>query len=289
MIEQKEVINDIIHKDYDIVLRKILKFIKKQARGCSVVIGLSGGIDSTLCAYLAYKALGKEKVHGVLSFSRYSDKKDVKDTLSFVPKICGTIINLKKRRIDKIRKAYDNCLQGKNENERITMDAYIRNNLLRRYSRLNGLKLLGTINGTEWRLGYYPKYALIGDFLPIADLFKTQVFELAEYLGVPREILEKKPTLDLSGLGCSPVNEKDKSKIDIELMNSGLSYTNLDIILAGIDNNLHNRGILDEAKKEKMKLHVKQIKIVRKLVLANKHKIKLPPYPKINLGTPEWI
>ena len=213
---------------YNKILKELTEFIKEKAGGRPVAIGLSGGIDSTLCAFLAYRALGKKNIHGILSPSRYTPEEDMEHVMKFAHKICGKIIKIKRGEIDKIREAYEHALPWKDENERIVLDAYIRNTLLRRYSRREGVRLLGTINGTEWKIGYYPKYSLIGDFLPIAGLFKTEVFELAEILNLPREIIEKKPTLGInrrSGYGCDPKDiTQRKSKIDVELIKTGLNY-----------------------------------------------------------------
>lgn len=273
---------ELIKRDYKKVLKIILPFIKKYTGKNYLCLGLSGGIDSTLCAVLASKAIGRKKVIGIISPSRYTPEADINDIKRLAPKLCGRLISVSKEKLEKIREAYDSALPGSGEQERIIMDAYIRNSLLRRFSRLNKVRLLGTINGTEWRLGYYPKYVLIGDMLPIADLYKTQIFELAEYLNVPKEIIEKKPTL---GLGCSPnAKEEKKSPIDEHLIRSGLRYPELDLIISGIENKLDIKEILKMAEKENKSINSDQIKTVKMIMNIYRHKRKLPPYPKINPG-----
>ncbi|PIU75800.1 NAD(+) synthase, partial [Candidatus Pacearchaeota archaeon CG06_land_8_20_14_3_00_35_12] len=146
--------------DYDKIIKILLEFIKKFSQGKEVVIGLSGGVDSALCGMLACNALGKKKVHILVMPSRYTPEADVKDALNLAKKIAHKIIFVPKIKLEKIRKSYDKVMLTTGENENIVMDAYIRNDLLRRYSRTYGYRLLGTINGSEWRLGYYPKYSL---------------------------------------------------------------------------------------------------------------------------------
>ena len=99
---------------YKNILKELTNFIREKTGGKSIAIGLSGGIDSTLCVFLAYKALGKNKIHGILSPSRYTPNEDMNDVIKFARKTCGKIVNIKKGEIDKIRKAYERALPWEN-------------------------------------------------------------------------------------------------------------------------------------------------------------------------------
>ena len=266
-----------LRKDYKNIYSTIIQFLKKQLNGKDVVIGVSGGVDSSLCAVLACKALGRKHLHLLVTPSKYTPKEDFENAFKLAKKLSPKkFVYIKEKQIEKIRKAYDTILLSSGESEDIIMDAYIRNNILRRYSRLNNCRVIGTINGTEWRIGYFPKYTLVGDVLPIADLYKTQVFGLAEYVGIDKKIIDKKPTL---GLGCVSQFEEELSYIDEKLIKSKVTYEKLDIVLASIDKGLNIKEII---RRTKDFLTPYQVKLIYNLVKEFEHKRKLPPYPKIN-------
>lgn len=265
-------------QDYKKIAATLIEFIKEQAAGKDLLIGISGGIDSTLCAFLALKAVGQKRLHLVIAPSKYTAEADFQDAIKFAQSLSPKkLLVVEHEKLDVIRVTYDAMIPSTGESENIIMDAYVRNTLLRRYSRLYDCRVVGTINGTEWHVGYYPKYTLIGDMLPIADLFKTQIFELAAYLRLPKSIIEKRPTLSL---GCAPTAKEEKpSYIDRQLIASRLNYKQLDLILVGID---EGRSIKQIAKAGKGIFTLKQVKIVYDLVKKFRHKKELPLYPKIN-------
>ncbi|MCX7877925.1 MAG: NAD+ synthase [Ignavibacteria bacterium] len=162
-----------------------------------VVIGLSGGIDSTVSAYLAARALGHRNVIGILLPYKSSSPDSIKHALLVTEKlkIKSVIIN--------ITKAVDSLIETdpeieKNKVRKGNIIARMRMVSLYDQSAKHKALVLGTGNKTEILLGYTTLY---GDSAyainPIGDLYKTQVWKLAEYLGCPEEIINKKPSADL--------------------------------------------------------------------------------------------
>ncbi|MEP7235844.1 MAG: NAD+ synthase [Ignavibacteriota bacterium] len=161
----------------------------------NAVIGLSGGIDSALSAYLAVRALGKEHVHCVMMPYKTSSPDSLNDA-NMVVAALG--ISSEVVEITPMADAYfamnaemDNLQKG---------NVMARQRMIILYDRSHSRRALviGTSNKTESLLGYT---TLFGDnasaLNPIGDLYKTQVRQLSQELGIPRSILEKAPSADL--------------------------------------------------------------------------------------------
>lgn len=160
-----------------------------------VVLGLSGGIDSALSAYLAVRALGRSGVVGVLMPYRTSTKASVHDAESVVG-----ALGIVAERFD-ISEMVD-VFAGKSGaiGARRLGNAMARVRMLVLYDRSveHDALVLGTSNKTELLLGYGTIYGDLASALnPLGDLYKTQVRELSRALGVPKAILEKPPSADL--------------------------------------------------------------------------------------------
>ena len=108
----------------------------------------------------------------------------------------------------------------------------IRAMILFYYSELNNYLLAGCANKSEWLTGFFVKYGdSIADIMPIIDLYKTQVFKMAEYLGVPDYILNKAPSPDLiPGLNDEDALGITYKKLDVVLENLGQGYSKEKII-----------------------------------------------------------
>ncbi len=160
-----------------------------------LVLGLSGGIDSALSAFLAADAMGPNNVTGLIMPYRLSSPQSEEDARA-VAKASGVqlrVVDISPQ-VDSYFGRFpdaDNLRRGnKMARERMTI-------LYDHSAMLNAL-VVGTSNKTELLLGYG---TLFGDMAsavnPIGDLFKTQVRQLSRYVGVPAQVVEKAPSADL--------------------------------------------------------------------------------------------
>ena len=172
---------------------------KIQARGG--IVALSGGIDSSLVAVLAHRALGGNLLCLIMPEEGVSPEEDTEHALKIVNKF-----NIKYKIIP-INKAVEwfskNFPKGEfNGQARMMAIANtkprIRMILNYLYANAMGGIVIGTSNKTELLLGYGTKFGdMAADIYPIGDLYKTQVWQLAEHVGIPTEIIRKKPSAGL--------------------------------------------------------------------------------------------
>lgn len=152
------------------------------------VIGLSGGLDSSVVCFLLAKALGKENVFA-FSIPYYDEDPDVQKVVD--------LTGVHFRRVP-IKEDVDRLCEKMGVEDRVdkgNVMARMRMVVLYYFARKNNALVAGTGNKTEWLLGFFTKHGDIAcDFLPIGALYKTQVRELARELGVPEEIIKKDPT-----------------------------------------------------------------------------------------------
>lgn len=195
---------------------RITEFIRKHAPAGGVIIGLSGGIDSTLVLALCVKALGKDRTFGILMPESAGD---IPDTIKRYVESLG--IKYEIIPIGPIFSAYASH-GGVSDNKKVAgnLKARIRKNLLYSRSNADGLVVMGTGNRSELLTGYFTKYGDGGvDFLPIGDLYKSQVRQLARHMGVPDPIITQPPS---AGLWEGQTDEDEM----------GITYAKLDLILS---------------------------------------------------------
>lgn len=222
-------------------------FEKTAAPDTKAVIGISGGKDSSVAAAICVKALGKDRVIGVLmpqgeqSDIEYSRRLveflDIRSYTINVGETVKTFMNELKIHIEPSNQAIVNT------------PARIRMTTLYAVAASVGGRVVNTCNYSEDWVGYSTKYGdAAGDFSPLSDLTVTEVLAIGDALGLPHDIVHKVPTDGLCG------------KTDEE--NLGFTYALLDNYIRGIDD-------LSEYPDIKAKID--------RLHAANLHKLMLMP------------
>ncbi len=242
--------------DWADVAKKIMAFIKAHVPK-NAVLGMSGGIDSSLAATLAVKALGKEKIHGILMPTKSNTTTDEQYALKVI-KLLG--MSHEKINIQPIVEAFEAQDPHARDFALNNLKPRIRMSILYTYANKNNARVLGTSNRSEWMVGYFTKYGDGGaDLEPMTGLYKQQVFGLARYLGVPKEIVERPPS---AGLWAGQTTEGEL----------GITYLKLDQILYGTD-----LGCSDEDLKRACGVTEQEFDLIQKKVANNTHKRILPP------------
>ncbi|PHI11709.1 NAD+ synthase [Fusobacterium polymorphum] len=180
------------------VHNELVEFLResfKKAGFSKAVLGLSGGIDSALVAYLLRDALGKENVLAIMMPYKSSNPNSLNHAKLVVEDLG---INSKTIEITDMIDAY-----FKNEKEATSLRmgnkmARERMSILFDYSSKENALVVGTSNKTEIYLGYSTQFGDSACALnPIGDLYKTNIWDLSRYLKIPNELIEKKPSADL--------------------------------------------------------------------------------------------
>lgn len=169
------------------------------------ILGLSGGIDSAICLCLAVEALGKKNVRAVLMPSRYSSDHSVTDAVS----LCNNLdVQYDIISIEKPFNAFEDCLsevfrERKTDVTEENIQARTRAVLLMAISNKFGNILLNTSNKSEAAVGYGTLYGdMAGGLSVIGDIYKTDVYRLADYINrsseiIPENIIRKLPSAEL--------------------------------------------------------------------------------------------
>jgi len=248
----------------------LMRFIRdkvEESAASGTVLGLSGGLDSAVVLKLCVDSLGKDAVHALLMPETLDDPHfpdaegyakdmgvyyEVMEIGGASEKISGIFALLSKTAAGNIK-------------------ARLRMILLYTYAHKNNMIVMGTSNKSELLTGYFTKFGDGGaDFMPIGDIYKTEVMELARHIGVPEKFISKPPSAALYP------GQKDEEEL-------GISYEKLDCILRCIERDLSDHLISENCGIEP-EMSIK----VRDMVEKSIHKRKMPVIPKIGLRTVGW-
>lgn len=243
----------------------IVEFIKSkvsEANSDGIAIGLSGGIDSTLVAYLACEAVGPDRVFGIVMPSSTTPTEDKIHGIQ-IAQYLG--IDYKEIAIDSILNEFLSVTQLDNDNLAIgNLKARIRMSTLYYYANFKNYLVIGTGNKSEILIGYFTKHGDGAcDMEPIGDLYKSEVFKLSESLNISEEILNKPPRAGLWE------NQTDEDEI-------GMSYALLDEILyLYTEKDMKNTEIA-----QKLDISIDDVDMIIAKVIRSEHKSKVPESPE---------
>ena len=190
----------------------IKKWFDENGPNCNAVIGISGGKDSTIIAELCARALGPDRVLGVLMPNGV--QKDINDSIE-VCKIIGIryiIVNIAPA-VEALKKEIGFELSSQSETN---LPARVRMTTLYAISQSNNGRVVGTCNASENYVGYFTRYGDgASDVEPIGNLTVSEVIEIGDFLGLPYHLVHKTPD---DGL---PNSNTDEEKF-------GFTYSELD-------------------------------------------------------------
>ena len=258
-------------KEISIIIKDFIKTYVENSGCKSIVLGLSGGIDSAVTALLCSSAIGRENTKCVFLPDGTTPYLDINHQELFVKKfdllcekkdISSIVITMERK-----------CIVKPNEYALANIKARTRMILLFEYANMIKSLVCGASNKSEILVGYFTKYGDSGvDIMPIGDLYKTQVWKLAEYLKIPGELISKPPT---AGLIRGQTDEKELK----------LGYKDLDKILTGLEQKMDIDEIVNIAGVKKS-----EVERVKKMRIRSQHKRRMPLIPKIGIRTPglDW-
>ena len=240
---------------------ELIAFIRStlEKTGCKgVVIGLSGGLDSAVVTKLCVDALGPDKVLNIFMPSGVTISDDYIQTKD-LSKLWGT-----EYRIMDIQPAVDSLqsvLLSKEEAplDRGNISARCRMIVLYNQARKRNFLVMGTSNQSELMMGYFTKFGDGAcDVTPLANMYKTQVRELAKLIGVPGEFIIKPPS---AGFWAGQTDEEEMQ----------ITYDELDKILYGFEQEAGDKEISAFSG-----VSLEKVQDIRTRVAAAAHK-RLPP------------
>jgi len=188
----QDIINEILKQDYDAIIETVENFLSKQieknnAEG--VILGLSGGIDSAVLAYICKRKLKEKTLAIIMPDTQITPSTETEDAMKI---ISFTGLEYKLIDIKPIVNEYSNYLEP-NDWAKGNLRARVRANILYYYANAKNYLVLGSSDKSEYLIGYFTKYGDgASDLAPIISLYKLQIREIAKVLGVPQNVIEKK-------------------------------------------------------------------------------------------------
>lgn len=189
------------------IIDDIVVWLQQQVKSAGVnglLVGVSGGLDSAVVAHLIKRAFPEDSLGVILPLKSNSEGMEHAQRVLESGNIQGMTIDLTKTH-EAMFEQIQNVLKQQNalkqQNVRLAdanLRARLRMSTLYTIATNHNYLVVGTDNASEWYTGYFTKYGDGGvDILPIVDFTKQEVREMATVLGVPSEIIHKKPSADL--------------------------------------------------------------------------------------------
>ncbi|NMW21581.1 MAG: NAD+ synthase [Chlorobiaceae bacterium] len=258
-----------LHLDYSLVEDILKAFLLNEIRKfgfSSVVLGMSGGIDSAVVCELAVRALGADNVLALMMPYSSSSPESLEHAELMIRKLG---IRAEELSITPVVDAFFSSIPADQLLRRGNIMARTRMIFLYDISARDGRLVAGTSNKTELLLGYGTMFGDMASAVnPIGDLYKTQIRGLARHLGIPEPLIVKAPSADLW--------EGQSDEDDL-----GFSYEAVDLLLyMMLEQRKDKHAILAEGVPELF------YDRVRKMVVRNQYKRMMPVIAKISARTP---
>ena len=254
----QDIINEIKNQDYSQITETIEDFLSSQIEknnSDGLILGLSGGIDSAVLAYICKRKLQDKTLALIMPDTSITPNSETEDALKMI-----SLTGIKYKLIDikPIVNEYSMYLEP-NEKAKGNLRARVRTNILYYYANAKNYLVLGSSDKSEYMIGYFTKFGDgASDITPIVSLYKLQVREIAKYLGVPENVIAKK---------SSPHLWKDH-EAENEL---GVQYEEIDSILYCL---LDKNKSIEETETE-TQIDRKIIEKIHQLHINSEHK-RLP-------------
>ena len=247
-------------------LQRFLRAHVKEARARGVVVGSSGGIDSALVLRLARDALGPEQVWAV-SIPDPQSSPALREEVRQYARDLG--VGFREVELTPLETPFLSEFPGLADRvARGNLKARLRMTVVYQVAREHGALVAGTGNKSELLLGYFTKFGDGGaDLLPLGDLYKTAVRELARALDLPAAVQARAPT---AGLWEGQTDEEEL----------GMTYDRLDQVLMGLERLMEPEEIA-----RAVDLPLEEVRRIAERVRLNRHKRRPPPIPKLGLRT----
>ena len=262
----------VLDLDWAEVEEKLKCFIKdyvEKTKAKGIVLGLSGGIDSSTTAALSALAIGGDRVLGLLLPEKETyNVRDIEDA-----KLVAEKFGIKTQTIEitPVLEAIQNTIPVFNSEDKLckgNLKARIRMVYLYYYANSFNLIVCGSSDKSETMIGYFTKWGdAAADISPIMDLYKTQVQKVARHIDIPEKIVQKPPS---PALWPGQMAEEE----------IGLKYENLDLILYGIEHFMTAEEIAEQLNIEKA-----VVDKVEKRWKSTEHKRRLPLTTKVQYRT----
>lgn len=264
--------SDVLQLDLQLVETRVKRFIKDYVKKCGangVVLGVSGGVDSSTTAAIASLALGGHSVLGIAM----PEKETYNDTdiqhAKLLAKKFG--FNLEIVDISSILKVFFKSLPVYDAADKVSrgnLKARTRMICLYYYANHFNKLVCGGSDKSETMMGYFTKWGdAAADILPLMDLYKTQVRRLALHIGVPEELATKPST---PALWPGHLAEEEL----------GIKYETLDLVLFGLEHFMTTEDIAQQ-----LNLPVKLVDNLKNRWLVTEHKRRLPLTAKLGYRT----